>query len=54
MNKCKWTPWTTICGEENNVWNTSCDNDFVLNDGTLKENNFKFCPYCGREIEELK
>jgi rRNA maturation endonuclease Nob1 len=52
--KCKWAQWTVVCGEETNIWDTGCGKDFVLNEGTLEENKFKFCPYCGGEIEEQK
>jgi hypothetical protein len=46
---CKWK-YDEITG----AWETSCDNLFsFLADGPV-ENNFKFCPYCGREICEQK
>jgi len=50
MNKCKWEYLNF--GEI--YYETECDNAFQFNDGGLKENDyFKFCPYCGKEIEEI-
>jgi hypothetical protein len=44
-DKCKWTY------DDDGYYDTSCDNAFVfISDGPL-ENDFKYCPYCGREIE---
>ena len=34
-------------------WETSCDGAFQLVDGTPADNGMKFCPYCGRPIEEV-
>jgi len=44
--KCLWSH------EEEDVYDTECDNTFILINGSLTENEFKFCPYCGGEIEE--
>ena len=46
---CIWTcdePWESDC------WNSSCGESFVLIEGTPKENNFKYCVYCGKELKE--
>lgn len=48
---------TDICtwgqaDEDGDVWSSDCGHDFQLNDGTPKDNNFKFCPYCGESISE--
>lgn len=48
MNKeyCKW------CEEDGGeYYNTSCDNAFIFNDGDPLDNNFKFCPFCGKLIK---
>lgn len=51
MKKCKWKVEVTILGDNTDTWATSCDNMFeFFNDGP-KENGFKYCPYCGGEIE---
>lgn len=43
---CKWKR------EEDDIYETSCKNLLQLtNDATLSENGFKFCTYCGGEIE---
>jgi hypothetical protein len=46
---CIWTQ-----GSENydGEWDTSCVNVFWFNDGTPKENEFKFCPFCGHPITQ--
>ena len=35
------------------VFDVECAERFILNEGTLKENNFRYCPYCGRYIKEV-
>ena len=43
---CKWR----LCDEEANVYDTSCRNPHILIEGTPKENNYEYCPYCGKKI----
>lgn len=43
---CKWT----LIDEEMNVYDTDCRNPHILLEGNPKDNNYKYCPYCGREI----
>lgn len=56
LRKCKWKykdkEYITSCnnkviaiGSGEGAW--QCDGI-----GTLDENKFKYCPYCGKEIEE--
>ena len=44
--KCEWK-WEAF--EE--CYSTDCNNSFII-DGRPQENNFKYCPFCGREIVE--
>jgi len=47
MNTCSWAhkeDW------DDDYWETSCDNAFVLLSGTPSDNGMKFCPYCGKVI----
>ena len=44
---CKWE----LIDEESNVYDTSCRNPHILLEGTPKDNNYNFCPHCGREIK---
>jgi len=47
---CEWTEH-----EEHDYvfWETECDSSFAFTDGgSLSENKFKFCPYCGGAIKE--
>jgi hypothetical protein len=34
-------------------YETECDESFFLTTGNLKDNHIKYCPYCGKRIEEL-
>ena len=43
---CEWR----LCDEEANVYDTSCRNTHILIEGTPRENNYKYCPYCGKKI----
>lgn len=46
---CKWTYDDYHC-----VYETECDKAFYFDDSSnLDENNFKFCPYCGKIIEAI-
>jgi len=47
MKKCKWT-----YDEDYNVHETDCGASFQIIEGTPKENNMKYCTYCGKEIKE--
>ena len=44
---CEWK----LCDEETNVYDTSCRNPHILIEGTPKENNYEYCPYCGKKIK---
>ena len=44
---CEWM----LCDEEANVYDTSCRNPHILIEGTPIENNYKYCPYCGKKIK---
>lgn len=37
---------------EGDFYGTSCGEAFTLIDGTPTENKMRFCPYCGRRIQE--
>ena len=47
---CKWK----LCDEEANVYDTSCRNPHILIEGTPKENNYEYCPYCGKKIKAVE
>lgn len=36
-----------------NVFDTGCDNRHEFIEGGIGHNNYKFCPYCGRKIQEV-
>ena len=37
--------------EESNVYDTTCRNPHILIEGTPRENNYSYCPYCGKKIK---
>lgn len=42
-------------GWDDTFWETSCEEVAILLGGSPNDNNFKYCPFCGRQIrEELK
>ena len=47
---CEWR----LCDEEANVYDTSCRNPHILIEGTPKENNYEYCPYCGKNIKAVE
>lgn len=38
--------------DSDGFYKTQCDNAFVFIADRPKQNGFRFCPYCGREIKE--
>lgn len=47
---CIWKKSEAFDFEE--LYYTSCDNSFFFSEGNIKENHFKFCPFCGKKIKE--
>ena len=45
---CHWRE-DRSCG----FWETECQNAFNFETGTPTSNDFKFCPYCGKELKEI-
>lgn len=33
-------------------WSTSCGHEFTLTEGTPKDNEMKFCCFCGKKLVE--
>lgn len=48
VNKCDWQQEE----QDGGTWGTDCGHYFTIIDGTPTENGFKFCPFCGDEIEQ--
>ena len=44
--QCGWTRES----EDSDTWATGCGEYFTINEGTPKDNQMKFCCYCGKEI----
>ena len=45
---CLWSR----ADEDTDMWETSCDQAYILNEGTPKENDMNFCTFCGKMLEE--
>ena len=50
LNIQKTCLWTYQDIED--YWDTECQKAFTISEGTPKENGFKFCPFCGKVIQE--
>lgn len=48
MDDCVWT-----YDDSNDCWETGCNNVSAVIEGTPKDNGMKYCPYCGRKLEEI-
>jgi hypothetical protein len=46
---CGWN----LAEEDCDYWSTTCEEEFTLNEGTLKENRVRYCPFCGRKIKDI-
>jgi predicted nucleic acid-binding Zn-ribbon protein len=44
--------WNYYSSWEEDYWETSCGKTYVIIDGLPSENNYKFCPECGRKLIE--
>jgi hypothetical protein len=49
---CKWNYELQDDGEY--TYPTECGNEHYFSCGDIKTNEHKYCPYCGKEIEEIK
>lgn len=52
-DKCRWEKQETGIPDDYSIYDTSCKNIALFEDGTVAENNYKFCQFCGNEIEEV-
>lgn len=43
-NECNWMP------DEDGVYHTECDEMFVFEVDGPKENSFRFCCFCGKNL----
>ena len=46
---CEWS-----LDEYDYHWNTSCGEEFILNEGTPFQNGMRFCHHCGKRIKKKK
>jgi hypothetical protein len=50
VTKCAWTPMKPEYEMSGN-YDTGCGNAQTFIDGDIAENGYRYCPYCGGEIE---
>jgi len=50
---CTWTFTTSYHKFSEDYWETSCGQAFCMITGTPKENNYNFCPSCGKPLVEF-
>jgi len=48
---CEWKPQEWPDFDE--YWDTSCDRAFTMMEGTPQDNDYYYCPGCGKKIELL-
>lgn len=48
-----WCQWTEQDDRFSTRYETSCGNSHVFTFGNVFGNDFKYCPYCGCDIEEV-
>jgi rRNA maturation endonuclease Nob1 len=51
ITTCKWK-YQEDAYEEH--WTTECGEAFVFFEGSPKDNHIRFCPYCGKPIEQIE
>jgi len=49
MKTCKWK-----YDDIYSIYETSCNEAQYFTNGDIKENRYKYCPYCGKKIKEAK
>jgi hypothetical protein len=50
LKACKWSAAHDYDGDR---WETDCGTAHAFTVGTPETNLYKFCPYCGRTIQEI-
>lgn len=45
---CLWT-----YEDLDDYWDTACGEAFTMTEGNLVENHMRFCPFCGKPIQEV-
>ena len=52
MDTCQWNLDLNY-GEDEGNWRTSCGQEFFFDEGMPEDNYFKYCPFCGRPLEQV-
>ena len=51
-HETKYCKWILDNDPDDYYFNTSCGQAFFLSDGTLEDNEIKYCCFCGKPIKE--
>lgn len=46
--------WVEAEGDEFGSWSTSCGQSHYFGEGTPEQNEYKFCPFCGKLIMRME
>lgn len=46
--------WMEVADSGWNYWETGCDEAFIFYEGTPTSNKYRYCPYCGRPIQQTE
>lgn len=52
-DKCLWE-YECDHPEYQRYYYTECGESHMFSDGKISDNKFKYCPYCGKQIKEVK
>jgi hypothetical protein len=44
--------WKFVQDTDDGYWDTQCGHSHMFFSGRPEENDYKFCPYCGKPIKE--
>lgn len=50
---CYWLEQYTLYYQDKAIYKTSCGEYVDFSEGLLKDSNYKYCPYCQKEIVDF-
>jgi len=50
FEECEWK----YVDDDWGIYETQCDHAYCFEAGDLKENNYTYCPACGRRVKEVE
>lgn len=49
--QCTWTPWNPWWFGTG-TYDTECGNAHYFSEGGISDNQYRFCPFCGKPIKQ--